>query len=79
MASSVNYKVPPVFTELKPYSRWVDEVRAWEALTDLDKKKRGIAIALSLPEEGKASIRDKVFNQLTVAELNDDEGVNKLV
>ena len=79
MASSVNYKVPPVFTELKPYSRWVDEVRAWEALTDLDKKKRGIAIALSLPEEGKASIRDKVFNQLTVAELNDDEGVNKLI
>ena len=79
MASSVNYKVPPVFTELKPYSRWVDELKAWEALTDLDKKKRGIAIALSLPEEGKASIRDKVFNELSVAELSDDEGVTKLI
>lgn len=64
--ASVSYKVPPVFTANKPYSRWVDEVKAWEVLTDLEAKKRGIAIALSLPEEGQNSIRDKVFSELTV-------------
>lgn len=79
MASAVNYKVPPVFTTQKPYSRWVDEIKAWEALTDLDKNKRGIAIALSLPEEGQSSIRDKVFSDLTLDALKADDGVNQLI
>ena len=79
MATSVNYKVPPVFTAQKPYSPWVNEIKAWQALTDLDKKKRGIAIALSLPEEGQNSFRDKVFSELTVEVLNADDGVEKLI
>ena len=79
MATAVNYKVPPVFTSQKPYSRWVDEIKAWQALTDLEKKKRGIAIALSLPEEGQNSIRDKVFSELTVDALNADDGVAQLI
>ena len=79
MATAVSYKVPPVFTTNKPYSRWVDEIKAWQALTDLDAKKRGIAIALSLPEDGKNSIRDKVFSELTVDVLNADDGVEKLI
>lgn len=79
MASSVNYKVPPVFTTQKPYSRWIDEIKAWQALTDLDIKKRGIAIALSLPEEGQNSVRDKVFSELSVDVLNADDGVDKLI
>lgn len=79
MATAVSYKVPPVFTTQKPYSRWVDEIKAWQALTDLDVKKRGIAIALSLPEEGQNSIRDKVFSELTVDVLNADNGVEKLI
>ena len=77
--ASVSYKVPPVFTANKPYSRWVDEVKAWEVLTDLEAKKRGIAIALSLPEEGQNSIRDKVFSELTVDVLNADDGVGRLI
>ena len=68
-----------MFTTNKPYSRWVDEIKTWQALTDLDAKKRGIAIALSLPEEGKNSIRDKVFSELTVDVLNADDGVEKLI
>ncbi|CAC5414015.1 unnamed protein product [Mytilus coruscus] len=74
MAASVNYKVPPVFTEQKPYCRWIDEIKAWKALTDLDKKKIGIAIALPLPEEGLNSIRDKVFSDLSLEALNADDG-----
>ena len=75
----MNFKIPPVFTTQKPYSRWVDEIKAWQALTDLDVKKRCIAIALSLPEDGQNSIRDKVFSELTVDVLNADDGVVKLI
>ena len=62
MASAQSYKVPPAFTALKSYSRWIEEIKVWQALTDLDKKKQGLAIALSLPKEGLNSVRDKVFS-----------------
>ncbi|CAC5411356.1 unnamed protein product [Mytilus coruscus] len=50
-----------------------------EGLTDLDKKKMGIAIALSLPEEGINSIQDKVFSNLSLEALNADDGIDKLI
>lgn len=75
---AVNYKVPPAFSEQKPYSRWLDEIKAWEALTELEAKKRGVAIALSLPEEGQSSIRDKVFSELSIENLSAEDGVKKL-
>ena len=78
MAASQNYKVPPAFTEQKSYSRWIEEIKAWQALTDLDKKKQGLAIALSLPEEGQSSVRDKVFSEINAGDLNAHDGVKKL-
>ena len=64
MAShSGSYKVPPSFSEAKPYNRWVDEIKVWQTVTELDKKKQGPAIALSLPEN-EGTIRDKVFSEL---------------
>ena len=79
MASAQSYKVPPAFTALKSYSRWIEEIKVWQALTDLDKKKQGLAIALSLPEEGLNSVRDKVFSEITADVLNADDGVTKLI
>ncbi|CAG2236150.1 unnamed protein product [Mytilus edulis] len=38
-----------------------------------------IEIALSLPEEGLNSIRDKVFSNLSLEALNADDGVDKLI
>ena len=40
-------------------------------------KKQGLAIALSLPEEG--NIRDKVFGELDVLALGRDDGVYILI
>ena len=74
-----SYKTPPEFGERKPYSRWVDEVRAWEALTDLEVKKRGLALALSLPEEHSNNIRDKVFSEVPIEDLNKEDGVKTLL
>lgn len=74
-----NYKTPPAFSEKKPYNRWVDEVKAWIALTDLDVKKQGLAIALSLPEEDGSSIRDQVFSEISVDDLQKEDGVKTLI
>jgi hypothetical protein len=34
---------------------------AWSEITDLDKKKRGVAIALTLPKDDESKIREKVL------------------
>ena len=46
-------------------------------LTELSKAKQGIAIALSLPENG--SIREKVFDELDLNDLKKDTGFEILV
>ena len=40
MASSGNYKTPPVFSDNKPYTRWVDEIQMWQTVTELEIKNK---------------------------------------
>ena len=49
---------PPSFNKEKSYERFRQELIAWKEITDLDKTKQGIAIALSLPEDRDSQIRD---------------------
>ena len=75
-----SYKNPPEFnSKLKPYDRYVEELRAWCIVTDLAKEKHGVAIALSLPENGPSGVRDKVFNEIKSANLNNEGGVSTLI
>ena len=74
-----SYKTPPVFSEAKPYARWIEEVKAWQEVTALAKEKHGLAIALTLPEQGAKSIRDKVFSEVSIDELKKDTGVATLI
>ena len=71
------YKAPPVFTDKIPYNRWVNELKFWDKITKIDAKEKGLAVALSLPVN--SDIRDKVFTEMTVEELNVDDGLQKLI
>lgn len=53
----------------------------WAAVTELDKKKQGNLIALSLPNESKFgnNLKERVMERLSVSELNEDDGLNKLI
>ena len=42
---AVNFKTPPLFSDKKPYNRWVEEVKAWTELTPITPGKQGLAIA----------------------------------
>ncbi|XP_057302644.1 uncharacterized protein LOC130636814 [Hydractinia symbiolongicarpus] len=76
---SHNYKIPPVFNDKKPYNRYVDELKAWTLLIDLEKQKQGIAVALSLPKEDSTQVRDKVFSEISIADLNKEDGIDTLI
>ena len=74
------YKNPPKFnSETKPYDRYVEELRAWSIITPLDRNQRGLAVALSFPENDPSGIRDKVFNEIQIANLNMDAGLDTLI
>ena len=79
MATSENFQKPPAFGDDKPYSRYVEELRAWTYVTNLAKKKQGLAVALSLPEDDKSQIRDKVFNEINLEDLKKDDGIETLI
>ncbi|CAC5376985.1 unnamed protein product [Mytilus coruscus] len=74
MATAPSYKSPPGLTKDKSYQQWKNEVKMWQLVTDLDKKKRGLALALSL--QGKPR---EVALEVGPSDLNVDEGVDKLI
>ena len=74
MASGASYKNPPTLEKNKTYEQWKNEIALWELVTDLDVKKRGLALALSL--QGKPR---EVALEIDPAKLNTDNGVKFLV
>ncbi|CAC5379710.1 unnamed protein product [Mytilus coruscus] len=74
MATASSYKNPPGLTKDKSYQQWKNEVKMWQLVTDLDKKKRGLALALSI--QGKPR---EVVLEVDPSDLNVDEGVDKLI
>ena len=72
---------PPDFRKCKTYKRYKQELKAWRLVTEVPKKKQGIAIALSLPADGdkETGIRDKVFEELELEDLEKDTGLDTLI
>ena len=75
-----NYKNPPEFnSKVKPYDRYIEELKAWSVVTELDEEKQGLAIAFSLLEHDPSNLREKVFNEVTLNNLNNANGVKTLI
>ena len=67
------YKHPPTF-EKKDYCQWKKEVELWQMLTEMDKTKQGVALALSL--EGKAR---EIAITIDKSLLTADDGVKNVL
>ena len=70
--------VPPPSLKGKPYEQYCVELALWECITDVAKTKQGGTVAFSLPEDHKSRIREKVFNEISVDDLNKEEGLKTL-
>jgi hypothetical protein len=78
MSTKIN---PPSYgPKVKTYELYKQELLAWKEVTELDKKKQGVAIALSLPENDESRIRKKkAFDQLDLEDLKKETGLNILI
>lgn len=77
--ASCNYKKPPTFDlKIKSYALYSEELKAWQALTEVDENKQALAVALAFPENDSDCIRDKVFSEIGVDKLKSSEGMKEL-
>ena len=70
-------RIDPPNLRSKPYELYKQELLAWREVTELRKEKQGVAIALSLPENDKNQIREKVFEQ--IEDLKKEDGLDTLI
>ena len=71
---SSNWKAPPKLKE--PYTSWKAELEIWQNFTEIEKKKQGAALFLSLPDPSSA--RDAVL-ELGAPVINSDTGVASII
>ena len=76
MAVSMKF-CPPVLGD--NYERYKQELEAWRTVTEIPKKKQGIAIALTLPEEHSSGIRGRVFEEIPLTQLNKGTGLDTVI
>ncbi len=69
---------PPDLKKYGSFERYKQELKAWQLLTEVEKKKKqGVAVALSLPKKG--NIRGQVFDELEIDSSNAEDAFDKLV
>ena len=75
MSTKIN---PPSLTGVS-YELYKQKLLAWREVTDLRKDKQDVDIALSLPEDDKNKIQEKVFSQIGREILKKEDGLDILI
>ena len=70
--------VPPPCLSGKNYEQYRIELDLWESITDVAAEKRCGTVAFSLPEDHESRIRQKVFNEITLADMKKTDGLKIL-
>ena len=74
MASHQQLKMPPVLVDEDGYGEVLNDVRIWQLFTDLEKKKQGPALYLTLTGRARECVRE-----LTPEVIGGDDGVKKII
>ena len=72
-------KIKPPSLTAKPYELYILELLAWREVTEISQEKQGIVIALSLPENDRYRIREKVFSEIKLDNLKRKDGLDILI
>ena len=58
---------------------YIDELTMWALVTEVDKKKQGPLVWMSLPKDDPSNIKQFINDSIGVADLNKDDGIDKLI
>ena len=65
---------PPVLDQIEEIEEWLRELAIWQCVTDLEPKKQGPVVYLSLPDKIRKSCND-----VSVQDLIKDDGLNVFI
>ena len=74
MASQQQLKTPPALVDEDGYGEWLNDVKIWQLFTDLEKKKQGPALYLTLTGRAHECVRE-----LTPEVIGGEDGVKKII
>ena len=58
---------------------YLDELAMWTIVTEVEKKKQGPLVWMSLPKNEPSNIKQFINDSIGVADLNKDDGIDKLI
>ena len=70
---------PPTLTKKKSYEQFKVETLAWAQVTDLNKEKNAIAVALNLLDYDEHKISERVFDVIELDDLKSENGLSILL
>ena len=74
MASQQQLKTPSVLVDEDGYGEWLNDVKIWQLFTDLEKKKQGPALYLTLTGRDRECV-----HKLTPEVIGGEDGVKKII
>ena len=66
--------MPPVLDKIDEIEDWLHEIQIWQCVIDIEEKKQGPVMHLSLPDKIRKSC-----NNISLSDLNKDNGLNTLI
>ena len=69
-----NIKAPPVLTDEDDYLSWKNDIEVWQLFTDMEAKKQGPAVYLTLTGCAREGVRD-----LLPADVGKTDGLKKIL
>ena len=67
---------PPTQTKKKCYEQFEQETLAWAGITNLEKGKQAIGVALNFPDDDEHKITEKVFDEIELDDLKNENGLS---
>ena len=58
---------------------YIDELLMWQFVTDVDKKKQGPLVWMSLPKDEPSNIKQFINDSIGIDNLSKDDGIDKLI
>ena len=77
--TSIRIEPPSFVSDRKSYDAYKRELTVWALATSVEKKKQALIIALSLPDTHDSNIKEKVFAEIEIEDLNSDDGMKNLI
>ena len=67
-------KKPPRFSEQLCYETFKTKSMAWQKVNSVKKESRGLVLALNLPTSEANNIGERIFQELSISELEGESG-----